>query len=58
MIVTPGFICAHTHLYGILLRASKWFSVIDPPTDFQQNSREFGELLMKRWAMRTPTSVP
>ncbi len=37
LIVTPGFICAHTHLYGILLRASKWFNVIEPPTDFQQN---------------------
>ncbi|OYT49825.1 MAG: amidohydrolase [Desulfurococcales archaeon ex4484_204] len=36
-IVTPGFICAHTHLYGILLRASVWFGVIEPPTDFQQN---------------------
>jgi cytosine/adenosine deaminase-related metal-dependent hydrolase len=36
-VVTPGFICAHTHLYGILLRASTWFGIIDPPTDFQQN---------------------
>ena len=36
-VVTPGFICAHTHLYGALLRASTWFAVIDPPTDFQQN---------------------
>ncbi len=36
-IVTPGFICAHTHFYGALLRASPWFARIDPPTDFQQN---------------------
>ncbi len=36
-VVLPGFICVHTHLYGALLRASPWFSVIDPPTDFQQN---------------------
>ncbi len=37
LVVTPGFICAHTHLYGILLRASTWFTIIEPPTDFQQN---------------------
>ncbi len=36
-VVTPGFICAHTHFYGALLRASPWFAKIDPPTDFQQN---------------------
>ncbi len=36
-IVLPGFICVHTHLYGALLRASPWFSIIHPPTDFQQN---------------------
>ncbi len=36
-VVTPGFICAHTHFYGALLRASPWFARIDPPTDFQQN---------------------
>ncbi len=36
-VVTPGFICAHTHFYGALLRASPWFAKIEPPTDFQQN---------------------
>ncbi|MCD6488723.1 MAG: amidohydrolase family protein [Desulfurococcales archaeon] len=36
-VVLPGFICAHTHLYGALLRASTWFAAIHPPTDFQQN---------------------
>jgi len=36
-VVMPGFICAHTHFYGALLRASPWFAKIDPPTDFQQN---------------------
>ncbi len=36
-VIMPGFICAHTHLYGALLRASTWFSAIHPPTDFQQN---------------------
>lgn len=34
-IVTPGFICAHTHLYGILLRGATLN--ITPPTDFTQN---------------------
>ncbi len=37
MVVAPGFICAHTHFYGALLRASPWLAKIDPPTDFQQN---------------------
>jgi len=36
-VVMPAFICAHTHLYGALLRASTWFAAIHPPTDFQQN---------------------
>lgn len=36
-IVMPGFLCAHTHFYGALLRASPWFAKIDPPTDFMQN---------------------
>ncbi len=36
-VVTPGFICAHTHFYGILLTGSPWFGVIEPPSDFQQN---------------------
>ncbi len=34
-IITPGFVCAHTHLYGILLRGSSLR--IQPPTDFTQN---------------------
>ncbi len=34
-IVTPGFICSHTHLYGILLRGAPL--KIKPPTDFTQN---------------------
>ncbi len=34
-IVAPGFICAHTHLYGILLRGASLNIV--PPTDFTQN---------------------
>ena len=36
-VVMPAFICAHTHLYGALLRASTWFAAIHQPTDFQQN---------------------
>ncbi len=36
-VVMPGFMCAHTHFYGLLLRASPWFSKIEPPTDFIQN---------------------
>jgi len=36
-IVTPGFVCAHTHFYGLLLTGSPWFGVIEPPSDFQQN---------------------
>jgi len=36
-IILPGLLNAHTHLYGILLRASPWFSKIEPPTDFHQN---------------------
>ena len=36
-VVTPGFVCAHTHFYGVLLAASTWFGLIEPPTDFQQN---------------------
>jgi 5-methylthioadenosine/S-adenosylhomocysteine deaminase len=36
-IVMPGFLCAHTHFYGELLRASPWFAKIEPPTDFMQN---------------------
>lgn len=34
-IVCPGFICAHSHLYGILLRGAPL--KINPPTDFTQN---------------------
>ncbi len=34
-IITPGFICAHTHLYGILLRGATL--PLPPPTDFTQN---------------------
>lgn len=34
-IVMPGLICAHTHLYGILLRGATLR--IRPPTDFTQN---------------------
>ncbi len=36
-VVMPGFLCAHTHFYGELLRASPWFAKIEPPTDFIQN---------------------
>lgn len=36
-IIMPGFMNAHTHFYGALLRASPWFAKIDPPTDFMQN---------------------
>ncbi len=36
-VVMPGFLCAHTHFYGELLRASPWFAKIEPPTDFMQN---------------------
>ncbi|RLE87775.1 MAG: amidohydrolase, partial [Thermoprotei archaeon] len=36
-IVMPGIICGHTHLYGILLKGSPWFTKIEPPTDFIQN---------------------
>ncbi|MEM4224678.1 MAG: amidohydrolase family protein [Desulfurococcaceae archaeon] len=36
-IVTPGFMCAHTHFYGLLITGSPWFSKIEAPTDFQQN---------------------
>jgi len=36
-IVMPGIICGHTHLYGILLRGSPWFTKIEPPSDFIQN---------------------
>lgn len=36
-VITPGFMSAHTHFYGALLRASPWFAKIDPPTDFIQN---------------------
>ncbi len=36
-IVMPGIICGHTHLYGILLRGSPWFTKIEPPSDFMQN---------------------
>ncbi len=36
-VVVPGFVCVHTHLYGILLTGSPWFSHIEPPSDFQQN---------------------
>ncbi|MGC8568839.1 MAG: amidohydrolase family protein [Nitrososphaeria archaeon] len=34
-IVTPGFICSHTHLYGILLRGAPL--KLSPPSDFTQN---------------------
>jgi putative selenium metabolism protein SsnA len=34
-IITPGFICSHTHLYGILLRGAN--IDLPPPTDFTQN---------------------
>ncbi|MDP8023794.1 MAG: amidohydrolase family protein [Nitrososphaeria archaeon] len=34
-IVTPGFICSHTHLYGILLRGAPL--KLMPPSDFTQN---------------------
>jgi len=34
-IIAPGFICAHTHLYGILLRGAQLN--ISPPSDFTQN---------------------
>lgn len=34
-VVFPGFICAHTHLYSVLLRGAPL--IIDPPTDFTQN---------------------
>ncbi len=34
-IVTPGFICSHTHLYGILLRGAPL--KLKPPSDFTQN---------------------
>ncbi|WP_440059768.1 amidohydrolase family protein [Thermogladius sp. 4427co] len=37
IIVTPGFISAHTHFYGALLAGSPWFAKIEPPTDFMQN---------------------
>jgi len=37
LVVTPGFICVHTHFYGLLLTGSPWFGVIEPPSDFQQN---------------------
>jgi len=33
----PGLMSAHTHFYGLLLRASPWFARIEPPTDFMQN---------------------
>lgn len=36
-VIMPGFLCAHTHFYGLLLRGSPWFSAIEPPTDFIQN---------------------
>jgi len=36
-VVIPGLMCAHTHLYGLLLTGSPWFSKIEPPSDFQQN---------------------
>lgn len=36
-VVTPGFVCAHTHFYGLLLTGSPWFSIIEGPSDFQQN---------------------
>ncbi|MFX0015124.1 MAG: amidohydrolase family protein [Promethearchaeota archaeon] len=35
LVVFPGFICAHTHLYSALLRGAPLH--IDPPTDFTQN---------------------
>jgi Cytosine deaminase and related metal-dependent hydrolases len=34
-IVTPGFVCSHTHLYGILLRGAPL--KLKPPSDFTQN---------------------
>ncbi|MDG7048352.1 MAG: amidohydrolase family protein [Nitrososphaerota archaeon] len=34
-IITPGFICSHTHLYGILLRGANLN--LPAPTDFTQN---------------------
>lgn len=34
-IVMPGLVCAHTHLYGILLRGARLH--LPPPTDFTQN---------------------
>lgn len=34
-IICPGFICAHSHLYGILLGGAPL--KISPPTDFTQN---------------------
>lgn len=33
-IVTPGFVCAHTHLYGVALRGAQLG--IEPPSDFIQ----------------------
>lgn len=36
-VVTPGLLCAHTHLYGLLLTGSPWFNRIESPSDFQQN---------------------
>ncbi|MET1160327.1 MAG: amidohydrolase family protein [Thermoprotei archaeon] len=36
-IIMPGLMSAHTHFYGLLLRASPWFAKIEPPTDFMQN---------------------
>jgi len=36
-IIMPGLMSAHTHFYGLLLRASPWFARIEPPTDFMQN---------------------
>lgn len=36
-VVVPGFVCAHTHFYGLLLTGSPWFAFIEPPSDFQQN---------------------
>ncbi|MFX0088059.1 MAG: amidohydrolase family protein [Candidatus Hodarchaeota archaeon] len=35
LVVFPGFVCAHTHLYSALLRGAPL--IIDPPTDFTQN---------------------
>lgn len=34
-IVMPGLVCAHTHLYGILLRGGRLH--LPPPTDFTQS---------------------